>query len=151
MIDLNFLPPDLHAVLKERLGDHLDLAEIPPPVFKLMRGEIIDYDLEAGTMTNRFPVLNDYLNSFGLLHGGMIAAAIDNTIGPLSMLMAPPNVTRELRVKYRKPATLASGHLIVTAHFSGRDRRLLSFTATVADAAGDVLAGADSTHWVVGQ
>jgi len=34
------------------------------------------------------------------MQGGMIAAAVDNTIGPLSFLVAAPNVTRRLEMKY---------------------------------------------------
>jgi len=49
-----------------------------------MKGEVIDYDMEHETLTNRFPVLAEHLNPYGNIQGGIIAAAIDNTIGPLS-------------------------------------------------------------------
>ena len=36
------------------------------------------------------------------MQGGMIAAAVDNIVGRLSMLIAPPNFTRNLEMKYKK-------------------------------------------------
>ena len=39
---------------------------------------ITEFDLDRGVMKNTFPVLENYLNSFGVMQGGMIAAAIDN-------------------------------------------------------------------------
>ena len=68
---------------------------IPPPVFTSMQGEFVDFDLEEGILVTRFPVRQDYLNPYGAMQGGMVAAAVDNTLGPLSMLVAPPNVTRK--------------------------------------------------------
>jgi len=87
-------------LLRRRLGDRLDDYLIPPPVFQTLRGEFLAYDPQAGLLRTRFPVLPEYLNPYGSLQGGVVAAAIDNTLGPLSMLVAPPNVTRRLEMKY---------------------------------------------------
>src|SRR3972149_7550382 len=103
----------LFEILRQRLGDRLGDYLIPPPVFQTLRGEFLAYEPQAGLLRIRFPVLNEYLNPYGLLQGGMLAAAVDNTLGPLSMLVAPPNVTRRLEVTYSRPATLEMEHIIV--------------------------------------
>jgi hypothetical protein len=37
------------------------------------------------------------------MQGGMIATAVDNTIGPLRDVVAPPNVTRTLEMRNSHP------------------------------------------------
>ena len=121
---------------------------MPPPIFNLMKGELIEYDIERGYLKAGFPVLEAYLNSFGIMQGGMIAAAIDNTLGPLSMLVAPPNFTRELEIKYKRTVTLETGYLIVTGEFHEQRKRQLFFTASVVNHSGIELATAKSVHWI---
>jgi len=135
--------------LRARLGDKIDEYPIPPPVFTAMRGEFVTYDLDAGTLTTRFPILESYLNPYGTMQGGMIAAAVDNTLGPLSMLVAPPNVTRRLEVTYSRPVTLDTQYILVTARLLERDDRRLLFRANVTDRDGRRLARARAVHWVV--
>jgi acyl-coenzyme A thioesterase PaaI-like protein len=48
-------------------------------------------------------LLEKYRNPFGTMQGGMIATAVDNTIGPLRDVVAPPNVTRTLEMRYSHP------------------------------------------------
>ena len=43
----------------------------------------------------------------------MIAAAVDKAVGPLSMLIAPPNFTRNLEMKYKKAINSELGHITV--------------------------------------
>ena len=74
-------------------GKQLDQYLIPPPVFIEMQGEIIAFNLEKQTLEARYPVQKRYQNPYRAMQGGMIGAAVDNTLGPLSLLVAPPNVT----------------------------------------------------------
>jgi acyl-coenzyme A thioesterase PaaI-like protein len=122
---------------------------IPPPVFTAMQGEFIACDLDESSLTTRFPVLESYLNPYGTMQGGMVAAAVDNTFGPLSMLVAPPNVTRRLEMTYSHPVTSDLGHITVTARLLERDGRRLIFSADVRDAHGRRVARAKATHWIV--
>jgi len=123
--------------------------EAPSYPIEAMQGEFLAYDAEAGTLTTHFPVLDHYLNPYGSMQGGMVAAAIDNTLGPLSMLVAPPNVTRRLEIKYSRAVTADLGHVLVEARFLERDGRWLHFKADVRDEGGALLARARATHWVV--
>lgn len=136
-------------ILRDRLGDRVDEYAFPPPVFATMRGEFLELDLEAGALTAQFPVLESYLNPYGTMQGGMVAAAVDNTLGPLSVLVAPPNVTRRLEMTYSRPVTLDVGTIVVTARLLERRDRWLTFGATVRDRAGQRLARSRAVHWIV--
>jgi acyl-coenzyme A thioesterase PaaI-like protein len=136
-------------IIRRRLGERADRFRIPPPVFEAMQGEFLAYDAETGTLTTRFPVLDRYLNPYGAMQGGMVAAAIDNTLGPLSMLVAPPNVTRRLEIKYSRAVTPDLGCVLVKARFLEQDGRWLHFKADVRDEGGTLLARARATHWIL--
>jgi acyl-coenzyme A thioesterase PaaI-like protein len=136
------------GILRDRLGDRVAEFALPPPVFALMKGEFVELDLDAGTLSAQFPVLGSYLNPYGSMQGGMIAAAVDNTLGPLSVLVAPPNVTRQLEVKYSRPVTLEMGYIVVDAELLERRDRWLYFRATVRSQEGVRLARAKATHWI---
>jgi acyl-coenzyme A thioesterase PaaI-like protein len=139
----------VHDILRARLGDRIDEYAIPPPVFTAMRGQFVAFDLDEGTLSARFPVLETYLNPYGTMQGGMVAAAIDNTLGPLSMLVAPPNVTRRLEVTYSEPVTLDMGHVVVTATLVESKGRWLHFRAEARSPQGARLTRAKATHWMV--
>ncbi len=149
MIDKDRIPPDLLSVLESKIQGREDQFSIPPPVFDAMQGEVADYDMAKPSLTVKFPVLSEQLNPYGNMQGGMIAAAIDNTIGPLSLLVAPPNFTRHMEIKYRKVISPDIGHIYVTAEFVAKKKRQLSFEITVKDYDGNNLASAKSTNWIV--
>lgn len=148
-IDRSKIPDDLYALLEKQLGDSIDQYPFPPPVFIEMQGELERYDIEDKTLTVRFPVLEKHLNPYGSLQGGMIAAAIDNVIGPLSMLVSPPNFTRYMDVKYAKAIPFEMGEFWVTARFVEQKRRQLFFEAIVKDKEGNKLAVGKAMHWVI--
>lgn len=143
------LPPAVVNVLQQRLGDRFDDYLIPPPVFTTMHGEILAFNLEEGVLSTRFPVLEAYLNPYGAVQGGIVAAAIDNTLGPLSMLVAPPNVTRRLALKYSRPVILDLGYITVEGRFLERKGQQLMFSAAVRDPEGVLMARARAVHWIV--
>lgn len=139
---------DLVSILQSRLGERIDEFQIPPPVFAEMEGEFIAFDQAEGWLRTRFPIKPDYLNPYQTMQGGMIAAAVDNTLGPLSMLIAPPNVTRTLEMKYSRPIPIDLGHILILARFLGREGRVLRFTGEVRSENGALLARAKATHWI---
>jgi uncharacterized protein (TIGR00369 family) len=143
------VPASVMGIIRERLGDRLDEFLVPPPVFVTMHGEFLAFDLEGEWLTARFPVPAEYLNPYGSMQGGMVAAAVDNTLGPLSMLVAPPNVTRRLQMKYSRPVTPDLKFIIVEARLTERKDRWLSFRAEVKDEEGTLLARARAVHWIV--
>ena len=83
------LPASIIDLVKNRLGDRFDDYLIPPPIFVTLQGEFMEFELDSGMLITRFPVLDKYLNPYGYMQGGMVAAAVDNTLGPLSMVALP--------------------------------------------------------------
>ena len=143
------LPEVIMTLIYEKLGDRVDDYLIPPPVFTSMQGEFLEVDLDEGILLTRFPVRREYLNPYGAVQGGMVAAAVDNTLGPLSMLVASPNVTRTLEMKYSRPVTPDLEFIIVKAKLKAREGQFLHFRAQVRDMEGKLLARAKATHWVI--
>lgn len=136
-------------IIENRLGDRLDEYRIPPPVFVAMHGEFLAFDRDGESLVTRFPVLERYLNPYGAMQGGMVAAAVDNTLGPLSMLVAPPNVTRRLEMKYSRAITTDLEFITVRAKLVNREGRWLTFSAEVRDQEGMLLARARAAHWIL--
>lgn len=137
------------AILESRYGNQLDRYLIPPPSFESMRGEFLSFDQEHGILRTSFPVLRDWLNPYGLMQGGFIAAAVDNTLGPLSMLVAPPNVTRRLEMKFSQGVVASLPEIVVEARLIQQDGQWLRFKALVRDPAGVRFASATATHWIL--
>ncbi len=129
--------------------------KLPPPVFDAMQTEVLDYRPGAAethvgaVMVARFPTLEQHQNPMGHMQGGMIAAAVDNVIGPLSYLVAPPSATSQLAVTYLAPVTPDLAFVEVTARLTHRQGRQLVFEATVMAPDGKTLAVAHATQTVV--
>jgi uncharacterized protein (TIGR00369 family) len=135
--------------IASRLGDRLHEYRVPPPIFVAMQGEFLAFDRDGESLTTRFPVLERYLNPYGAMQGGMVAAAVDNTLGPLSMLVAPPNVTRRLEMKYSRPVTTDLEFITVTGKLVHREGRWLTFSAEVRAQEGTLCARARAAHWIL--
>ena len=135
--------------LEKNFNGRTDEINFPPPVFDALKGEVINYDVKNKILVNRFPILNEHLNPYGSMQGGIVSAAVDNTIGPLSMLVSPPNFTRHMEMKHGKVVTPDLGYIYVTARFIEKKKRQLFFEATVEDSDGNKLASAKSMHWVI--
>ncbi len=146
MIDKDGIDAALDKVLA---GSGDDRLLMPPPVFETMQGEFIGFDQKNKILKARFPVLNEQLNPYGSMQGGMVAAAIDNTLGPLSMLVAPPNFTRRLEIKYRRPVTPGLNYITVIGKFIEQKKRQLFFRASVVDDEGNELANGKAVHWII--
>jgi acyl-coenzyme A thioesterase PaaI-like protein len=143
------LEPSITDILHDRLGDNIEEYLIPPPVFELMRGEFLTIDIKSKRIITRFPVLAEYQNPYRTMQGGMVAAAVDNTLGPLSMLVAPPNVTRRLEMKYSHPITIDLQYITVEGNFIARDGPWLTLRAEVRDQEGRLLARGKSFNWII--
>jgi acyl-coenzyme A thioesterase PaaI-like protein len=143
--------PSIMEILQQRLGDKIDDFLLPPPVFELMHGEFLSIDVKTGRITTRFPVLAEFQNPYGSMQGGMVAAAVDNTIGPLSMMVAPLNVTRRLEMKYNHPITDDIEYITVEGKFVEREGRKLTFNADVRDQNGRLLARGHAFHWIIAE
>jgi acyl-coenzyme A thioesterase PaaI-like protein len=140
---------EISNALQTRMRQGTDHLVIPPPAFLTMQGEFLEYDETTQTLVTRFPVLPTLLNPFGTMQGGMVAAAVDNTIGPLSMLVAPASVTRRLEMKYSRGVSVEDRWIIVTARLVERKKRRLLLDASVKSPRGIEMASATSVHWII--
>lgn len=127
---------EIFALLIDRVPAGL---EMPPKVFVDMQGEFLNFTDEK-TLMARFPVLERYQNPLGYMQGGVLVAIVDNTIGPLSYLVAPPSVTTQLNTSYVRPVTPQDEFLYVTAWVSEQTRRQLFLTAHVTNDAEKMVA-----------
>lgn len=72
---------------------------IPPASLVDTRGGPIEHE-EGIALSVRFPVLPLYADPLGDMQGGYIVAALDNTLGLLSYLIAPLSVTSAMNTQY---------------------------------------------------
>lgn len=131
-----FSADDLTALLRQRLPPGLQL---PPPCLTLMQAEPLDYD-EGRSLRMRFPVLPQYQNPLGYMQGGFVVAALDNTLGPFSYLIAPPSVTSHLAIDYLRPVAPGLAWIECTARLVQRTARRLYLSGEVHGPGGKVLA-----------
>ncbi|TGK43902.1 PaaI family thioesterase [Leptospira andrefontaineae] len=74
--------------------------KVPPPAFKELSGEFVSY-VRKKEMVCSFYIEPRFSNPMGVFQGGFLAAAFDNTFGPLCYLAAgKPTTTLELSVSY---------------------------------------------------
>lgn len=136
---------DVLALLRARAEEGF---QIPPPVFTEMGAEVVGYD-EGEALRVRFPVEPRFTNPAGVMQGGMIAAAVDNTLGPLSYLVAPPSVTTQFNLTYLRPIPPSLGTFVVEGRLDERTRQYLFLSARVLAPDGRVLALAQATCFVL--
>ena len=140
---------DIVTLFAPVLGEKLKEFNLPPPSFTVMQAEIIAFDEEKKTLLVKLPVLEVWLNPYGTMQGGFINAAIDNAVGPLSMLVAPLNFTRTMETKYIKAISMDIGYMYVKAAFIEEKRKRLTFDVEVTDKEGVVYNRAKVVNWMV--
>lgn len=118
---------------------------IPPPCFEEMKGEFTAFDEEQRLLVASFPVEPRYQNPLGFMQGGFVTAAIDNTLGPLSYLIAPPSVTLQLATQFLRPVAPDTAHIIVCGRVEEMTKSYLFLSARVLDPKDRVLVMAYST------
>jgi acyl-coenzyme A thioesterase PaaI-like protein len=143
------LPPGFIEAVEDMQGVEGIAADLVPPVFYEMRGRILEFNFEERTLSARFPVMDRYQNPYGTMQGGMIAAAIDNTLGPLSQLVAPPNVTRNFEIKFKHPVTSEHEYIIVKAKVEEMDSSFLTLSARVRNNEEELVAIARARHYIL--
>ena len=143
-------PEQIYALLKaageKATGGKMEL-EIPPAVFLMMGGEMEEY-VPGESLVVRFPVRSEYNNPLGRMQGGMIAAAMDNTLGPLSFLVTGgAAVTLSMNLDYVR-GIRPGDTLRVTAKVLSRSRTNLIMDAEARDRRGKLVARASTQFQV---
>lgn len=117
--------------------------ELPPKIFIEMKGEFIEF-IENESLTIRFPNQEKYRNPFHFMQGGMITAAIDNTVSPFGYTLAKPHLTKKIITHYKRPIRQSDKYITVKAslHEILHDKMILK--AVVVNSENKVAA----TSWV---
>lgn len=113
--------------------------ELPPKVFIDMEGEFIEF-VENEKLVARFPNKVRYMNPFGFMQGGILVAAMDNTISPLSYVTAPPSITKEINATYKRPIKESDNYIDVVATVIEKTATYISLQAEVLNAKGQLAA-----------
>jgi len=142
-------PINILALFTEALGKNLHEFNLPPPSFEIMQCEILQFDVKKKFLVVKIPVLELWLNPYGTMQGGMIIGAVDNAVGPLSLLVAPKNMTRKIESKLLKPITEDMEYIYVTATLIEQKKRRLIFDVVVKNKEGIIYAKATLTNWIL--
>jgi len=122
---------------------------LPPPSFSMMQAEIIDYQETEKSIIVKIPVLENWVNPYNTMQGGLIEAAIDHAVGPLSLLSAPVNMTRSIETKFIKAVTLDTKYIYVHAHLGEQRKKRLTFEANVQNNNGEVFAKSKVINFII--
>jgi acyl-coenzyme A thioesterase PaaI-like protein len=140
---------DAMTLFKDVLGNEAENYILPPESFTVMQSRILDFDPKEKTIAITMPILDFTLNPFNTMQGGMIVAALDNAVGPLSILTFPFNVTRRFTTEYIKPLTKEIKNIFIEARFIEKKGRKLFFEAHIKDEHQTLYVTALAENWIV--
>ncbi len=140
---------DIIELYSTVLGEKVKEFDLPPPSFRMMQAEIIAFDVKEKSLITKMPVLASWNNPYGTMQGGFINAAIDNAVGPLSMLIAPLNMTRTMESKFIKPITNDLEMIYVQATLMEEKKKRLTFEVAVMDEYENIYTTAKVVNWIV--
>lgn len=133
----------------ERRGPFWDVIEgraAPPPAAVLLGFELINIDPQAGTIEVAFNATEQFLNPAGTIQGGLLAAMLDDTLGPALVATlshgewAP---TTDLHVQFLSPAR--PGRILGRGRVVRRGGQVAFMTGDLSDEDGNLLATATAT------
>jgi uncharacterized protein (TIGR00369 family) len=135
--------------MADRQGPFWDMLQgrrEPPPAALLLGWELVDVDPDAGTIEVAFAATEQFLNPVGDIQGGLLAAMLDDTLGPALVATLNENEwapTIELHVHYLRAAR--PGRLTGTGRVVRRGRDVAFLAGELRDAADRVIATATAS------
>ena len=142
---------DVVELFSNVLGEKVKDFILPPESFTVMQAEIIEFSEKEKRLITKMPVLSSWNNPYGTMQGGFVNAAIDNAVGPLSMLVAPLNMTRTMESKFIKPITSDVETIYIQAKLIEEKKKRLTFEALVMDADENVYVRSIVINWILGK
>ncbi|NEW59948.1 hypothetical protein GSY74_01515 [Sulfurovum sp. bin170] len=133
---------------KMQVGNEQSLI-LPAPSFIMMQCDIIDYQETEKSIVVKIPILKEWVNPYNTMQGGLIEAAIDNAVGPLSLLSAPVNITRSIETKFIKSVTLEMQHIYVHAQLCEQRKKRLTFEVSVQNKDGEVFTKSKVINFII--
>lgn len=116
------------------------------PSARLLGWSFIGFDEAAGALRCRFDPSDSLLNPVGIIQGGLLAAMLDETMGPVVAAIVKKPVfaqTLELKVSFLRAAKL--GPIFGEGRIVHRGRKILFLEGRLTDAEGAPLATATAT------
>ena len=107
----------------------------------------MEFEYREDTCAITFELKDFMFNPQGALHGGVIAFALDISMGHLLRRKAGPGTTVEIKVQYLK--AVRSGRVTATGRFLRQGRNLSYLRAELTDDKGGMIAYATSTWMAV--
>src|SRR5918997_1658557 len=132
-----------------RVGPFWDVMEgraAPPPAAELLGWELRSVDADAGTIEVAFTATERFLNPAGVVQGGLLAAMLDDTLGPALVATLGPGEfapTLDLHVQFLSPAR--PGRLIGRGRIVRRTSGVGFLAGELVDDTGSVVATATAT------
>ncbi len=96
----------------------------------------LEVDVEAGLVRGRVYFGNAYEGAPGCVHGGFVAAVLDEALGMATAFGGGPAMTGQLTIRYRKPTPIKT-HLRIEARFDRSEGRKIHTSGGIY--AGDLL------------
>lgn len=121
-----------------------------PPAAATLGLELIDADVEAGTIELAFAATKEFTNPAGNVLGGFVAAMLYDTVGPALLATLEPDQfqsTLQLNVSFLRP--VRPGRIIGKGRIVHRNGDLVFLEASITDADGAVIATATATARVI--
>jgi uncharacterized protein (TIGR00369 family) len=122
----------------------------PPPSSKLLGWHLVDARLDDGWVRIGFEGRTDFCNPAGLVQGGILAAMLDDTMGPAVFVMTDGKLytaTITLNVNFLAPAR--PGKIVGEANVTQLGRTVAFVEGRLMDENGTVLATASTSARLV--
>ena len=108
----------------------------------------LDFDVARGRAQTRFVTTREHTGYDGFVHGGIVTALLDETMGWSIFHEGIWGVTGKLSVSFRRPVPVGEP-LIVSAEVKKQTPRAVEIHGEVADSTGALLADADGLFLVM--
>ena len=118
----------------------------PPPAPALLGWQPLAVDPEAGTIEAAFTATERFLNPIGVIQGGILAAMLDDTLGPALVATLGPGQfapTTDLHVQFLRP--VRPGRLTGRGRVVHRGRDIAFLAGELLDDSGQIVAAATAT------
>jgi uncharacterized protein (TIGR00369 family) len=132
-----------------REGPFWDVMEgraAPPPSAVLLGWELVSVDPDEGTIEVAFTATDQFLNPVGVIQGGLLAAMLDDTMGPALVATLGPGQfapTADLQVQFLRPAR--PGRLTGRGRIVRRGKDIAFLAGELSDEFGQIVATATAT------
>lgn len=117
-----------------------------PPIARLLGWKLVALDPQAGTIVVEFLAKPEFANPSGFVQGGIIAAMLDDTLGPVAFAMTGGRrmtTTIDLHIHYLRP--VAIGRITATAEVTRLGRTLAFLKGELFDVEGKLSATATAS------